>query len=1022
MLGLLGNPRLIVLAIALIIVAGLGAIQTLPRAEDPRITNRSGFIITSWPGASAERVEALISEPIENIMRQLPEVDEISSTSRAGTSSVVLILKDEIYAEEAERVWVEARDKLEQIRLPADARKPFLDSDRNFAFTWIGALRWQVDTPPDYLLMARYAEELRTRLTNLPGTDLVQTMGAPEEEIQVDINPVDAVSVGLDAPQIADQLRRFDAKTSAGEIYNSRARISLEVEGAFEQLEAIRKVPLVAPDNGHTLQLGDIAEVRRAEAPMPSQLAIVHGERGIVVASRMLPDRRGDIWTEQTRRIADNFAAELPAEIGLETLFEQEVYTQARLEELLQNISLGFVLIVVVLFLTMGWRSAVLVAASLPLTILFALACMRFYGVPIHQMSVTGLIVALGIMVDNAIVVTDTVSRYRRDGLARLEAVAATVKHLWTALLGSTLTTILTFMPVVLMPGPAGEFIGPIALSVIFTLIGSWLISLFIIGPLAGRFLRPKEGRGLTTPRLGTSFRSLLRACLQRPRRSMAVIIILPLLGFWAAGKLPEQFFPPADRDMINLEVYLPVSASIRATEALTEQIRDHIDGIESVESQHWFIGRTAPSFYYNLIENRDGNQNYAQAMIKTRHFTESYALVARLQRELDEQFPEAQIVVQRLAQGPPAEAPVEFRLVGPDLEQLARLGDELKRIAMHTKDVVHVRASLNQSVPKYWLQVDPVAAQLAGVSMRDIADVTRANLDGVNGGSLLESTEELPVRVFTGGLSASDIDTLMVLPMLFPSGPNALMGVAGESLRPARASITRKDGSRTNNLHVFIRDGVLPAVVQARIEQRMAAQGFSLPQGYELETGGETENREEAVSKLMSSVGVIVVLLILTVVMAFNSFRLSGIIFAVAAQAAGLGLLSLALGGYPFGFTAIIGLMGLIGLAVNAAIVILIELKDSPEALAGDIEAVIDGVLDCCRHIASTTITTVMGLMPLLLSDSGFWPPFAMVLAGGTVLTTLLSLIFVPCAYWLMRMRSLRRIAADAQTVSSPA
>lgn len=1017
MLGLLGNPRLIILAIALIVVAGLGAIQTLPRAEDPRITNRSGFIITRWPGASAERVEALVSEPIENIMRQLPEVEEISSTSRPGTSSVVLILKDEIYADEAERVWVEARDKLEQLRLPTDAQKPFLDSDRNFAYTWIGALRWQLDTVPDYLLMARYAEELRTRLTNLPGTDLVQTVGAPEEEIQVDINPVDAVSVGLDAPQIADILRRFDAKTSAGEIYNRQSRISLEVEGAFEQLEAIRKVPLRAPDSGHTLQLGDIAKVSRSEAPMLSELAIVHGERGVVVASRMLPDRRGDIWTAQTRRIVDDFAAELPVEIGLETLFEQEVYTQARLVELMQNITLGFVLIVVVLFLTMGWRSAVLVAASLPLTILFALACMRFYGVPIHQMSVTGLIVALGIMVDNAIVVTDTVSRYRRDGLARLQAVAATVKHLWTALLGSTLTTILTFMPVVLMPGPAGEFIGPIALSVIFTLIGSWLISLFIIGPLAGRFLRPEAGHGLQTVRLGAAFRRLLRACLLRPRRSMAVILILPVLGFWAAGKLPEQFFPPADRDMINLEVYLPVSASIRATEELTEDISTRLNAMESVESHHWFIGRTAPSFYYNLLENRDGNQNYAQAMIKTRHFTESYALVARLQRELDEQFPQAQVIVQRLAQGPPAEAPVEFRILGPDIEQLSRLGDELKRIAMHSRDVIHVRASLNQAVPKYWLQVDPVAAQLAGVSMRDIADVTRANLDGVNGGSLLESTEELPVRVLTGGLSGSDIDTLMVLPMLFPSGPNALMGVAKESLQPARASITRKDGRRTNNIHVYIRDGVLPAVVQARIEERMAAEGFALPQGYSLETGGETENREEAVSKLMSSVGVIVVLLILTVVMAFNSFRLSGIIFAVAAQAAGLGLLSLAMGGYPFGFTAIIGLMGLIGLAVNAAIVILIELKDSPEAQAADLDAVVDGVLACCRHIGSTTITTVMGLMPLLLSDSGFWPPFAMVLAGGTVMTTLLSLIFVPCAYWLMRMRSLKHWESHARS-----
>ena len=306
--------------------------------------------------------------------------------------------------------------------------------------------------------------------------------------------------------------------------------------------------------------------------------------------------------------------------------------------------------------------------------------------------------------------------------------------------------------------------------------------------------------------------------------------------------------------------------------------------------------------------------------------------------------------------------------------------------------------------MPKVWLDIDESEAQRSQIGLKDVSSLLAASIDGVVSSSMLDGTQQLPVRVSGADVKATSIDRLMTFPLALPSGPRPLSALANVELRPAQAKISRRDGRRVNMVGIFIRDDVLPSEVLDRIKARLAEENFEVPTGYTLEIGGESESRNEAVGNLMGSVGIIFVLLIVTVVMAFDSFRLSALVFAVAFQSAGMGMLSLWLGQYPFGFTAIIGLMGLMGLAVNAAIVILTELKASPLAMAGDKAEIVDIVSVCTKHISSTTITTVAGLIPLILSGGGFWPPFAVVLAGGTVLTTILSLFFVPAAFLVLR------------------
>ena len=558
---MLTNPRMVALLSALILVAGLAAVASLPRLEDPHIVNRHAILVTPFPGASAERVESLIAEPLETAIRTVPEVLHITSHSSGGVSVIVVQLDDAVKQDASDQLWAELRDKIQQAarQLPAGAGEPYLDTDRkNYAFTWIGALSWEGTGPADLLRLGRYAEELASRLRNLSGTDIVKVVGAPTEEIQVKVDVVKAAAVGLDVPKIAGLLGNSDAKTAAGELSNDTQRISLELIGGFDAVERIRRTPLLTLPDGGSLQLQDLANVYRGEPDAPQDIAIISGERAVAIGSRMLPHMRGDRWTAVLQTEIADFQQSRPAEIKLSELFVQERYNDVRLGDLINNILLGFTFIFVILLFTLGWRSAVIVAVSLPLTMLFSLACMRITDLPIHQMSVTGLIVALGIMVDNAIVVADTVMRYRRDGFSASAAATKALRHLWIPLLGSTLTTILTFMPVVLMAGPAGEFVGPLARAVIFSLIGSWIISLFIIAPVAGKWLANNQASGISAPRLNNWFRRQLAWVLLRPRRMMLVACVLPILGFVMSQTLPEQFFPPSDRDMINLELYLP--------------------------------------------------------------------------------------------------------------------------------------------------------------------------------------------------------------------------------------------------------------------------------------------------------------------------------------------------------------------------------------------------------------------------------------------------------------------------------
>ncbi|OAN18085.1 acriflavin resistance protein [Photobacterium jeanii] len=1029
---IISNTRLLVLAVALVIVSGLSALNSLPRAEDPIIHNRHASVITHFPDATAERVEALVTEKLETQLRQLDEINLLSSVSRPGISVITIELKDEIT--DSEPVWSRARDKLTDAEplLPQGASKPDLDSDHAYAFTAITALTWQGNTSPDLLTLRRYAVELANRLRNLSGTEFVDEYGMPDEEILVSMDPAATSALGRSSVSIANAIAGADAKNSAGELVNRQNRFALEVADSLGSVDRVKRVPVAVAENGHVIRLEDVAEVTRQAATPPAELAYVQGQPAVIVAARMQPHLRVDNWTERVKSLLDNYQQQIPSNIKINLVFEQQSYTENRLSELTESLMLGFSIILVVLLLTLGFRSAVIVALSLPLTSLLTLTMMKFTGVPINQMSVTGLIVALGIMVDNAIVMVDTIQHYRQQGIARIQSAIRAIKHLWVPLLGSTLTTVLAFAPIFLMPGPGGEFVGAIAITVSFSLVGSYFISHTIVAGFAARWLPSFQGdrhqdawynTGIHLPKVSQWFRATIAQSIKHPLLTALFVSIVPFTGFWGATQLTEQFFPPSDRDMFEIQVFLPPQASIFATANATAQIDKLMAQHPEIEHTNWLIGTNFPSFYYNLVAGQRGAPYFAQAMVKASDFKAANRLIPQLQHQLDQALPQAQILVRKLEQGPPFNAPLEVRVYGANLDRLKAIGEDIRLIMAQTPDVTHTRETLQPGTPKVWVKVNEEASQLSGLSLTDFANLLQASLSGSLSGSIIEATESIPVRVRVNDEGRENMTHLSNLRLPVRS-QNEMAGMpvsalAELSLTPSRGAIPRRNGERVNVIEGYIRAGVLPQTALDHFQARLADYQQTLPSGYRIDFGGESAERDESVGNLLSNLVMVMTLLVMVVVLSFNSFRLSQIIFTVGFLASGLGLFSVWVFNYPFGFTVIIGILGLVGLAINAAIVILAELKADPKAVTGDQEAILNAVMSCTRHITSTTITTLGGFMPLILAGGGFWPPFAITIAGGTLLTTMISFYFVPAVFRLAVMKKPLEVT-PAQVASS--
>ena len=1027
------NTRLMALAVCLILVCGLSSYFILPRMEDPQLVERGAFVHTVFPGAEPSRVESLVSEKIEDALNEIDEIKEIRSTSRESISTLAIELRDEVM--DGDRVWTKIRDRLEDIQseLPAGALKPNFEEMDFKAFALLVALKWDSSADVNYAVLHRWAKQLEDKLQGLAGTEKAKLFGQPSEEVLVCLDAGQLTALNLTVTDVARQVAASDSKVSAGQLRNQSEELLIEVNGELDSIQRIQSIPIRFSDDSGFVRLGSLATVEKTIANPPDSLAIIDGKSSVVVGAFVRPTKRIDVWSSDVDLALDDFESQLPSGVTLDRMFNQNDYVSVRLNSLVKNLLLGGVAVFLVIFLLMGIRSAIVVSLALPLAAMMVFFGMRTMNIQVHQMSITGLIIALGLLIDNAIVIVEETTIKLRQGLSRAEAVSQSVRHLFWPLFGSTLTTALAFAPIALMPGPAGEFVGAIAVNVIIAIFSSFFLAMTIIPAIAVRMsgIGSSEGSmagessssswlqtGFYSASLAKLYRRALDVVFARPILGVAIGVVLPILGFMGASQLQEQFFPPADRDQLHIELELSPQSSLAGTLATTKAIRDELLNDPDIQRVDWFVGESAPAFYYNLIPRRSGVSQYAQALVQLQSSEGVSEVIHRLQAKLDREFSHSRVLVRQLEQGPPFDAPVEVRLFGPDLDRLQEIGEELRRVLVDTKGVLHTRCEMDEVLPGLSLKIKEETARAAGMSLTDVALQLNAATEGVFGGSIIEATEELPIRIRLGDADRSSLETISSLDFVnsaVANAPNSLDGqyrgvpisaIAEFQLTPKYGSITHLAGRRMNEIQVYIPAGMLPSTVLGSFQQRLEESGFEVPPGYKLMYGGEAAKRDEAVSNLMASVGILLVMMVATLVLSFGSFRVASIVGIVGMLSVGLGMGALWVFGYPFGFTAIIGTMGLMGVAINDTIVVLASIQSDPAASSGDRVAMRNVVSQSTRHIISTSLTTMAGFTPLIIAGGGFWPPLAVAIAGGVGGATILALFLAPSAYLLLMCR----------------
>lgn len=1007
-------PRLTLLALFLVIISGFAALGVLGRQEDPTLVKRYGNVIVPFPGADASRIEALVLEPIERELLELVEIDEINSEARSNIGVLDVAMREDLTEAQVEQAWTMVRDQVSIAEaslpdgvLPIEVRQNYLG-----ASTLVVSLTWPDDVDASLGALGRLARDLEDQLRAVPGTEETDTYGAPTEEVRVVLDPESAASLGLTAADVAAILARSDAKAPAGRLAGDTLDLTIEVAGAFETLDRVRDVAIAETDDGF-LRLGDIATVTRAITDPPESISVRNGERQILVGAFLEPGLQVDSWDERAQAAVVAFAEANPG-VDVEILFDQSTYVINRLAGLAQNLGFSALIVFVVLFLMMGWRSAFIVGSALPLTILLVMVLINLIGEPLHQMSVTGLVVSLGLLIDNAIVVVDDYRLLRARGMDRLNALEKVVKTLFGPLLASTLTTVFAFAPIALLPGSAGEFVGMIGVSVIFSILASFVLSFTVILALAAWFDDGRAGEtnapfwrdGLRSKPLAWAYRKVLDATIAQPVIGIAASILLPFAGFFAATTLPSQFFPPTERDMFQVRLVLPPASSIEETARRVEDASAMLRTYDGVRDINWVIGESSPRVYYNMLGGTQGRPNFAQGFVRTESEAATRRIVTDVQRRAREEFPESQFLAIPFEQGPPRPAPIELQVLGPDLAVLDSIGDDIRRVLAQVPGVTYTEAQLRLGEPIAQIQVDEAAASRAGLRLSDLAGRVRADVDGVIGGSVLEGVEELPVRVMAPTSRRDAVGLISSTPL--PAGADGaepgLIGAFGPvTLEPETALITRIDGQRANPIYAFLDPFVLPAPALARFQELYEEQGQPLPPGYRIAVAGDAENQGDAMANLMSLALPLLTLMTAAVVLAFNSFRYAGVVFVVGFLSAGLAMFGVWMFGTPLGFNAIIGSLGLVGLSINGTIVVLSALKANAAEIVGHPEKIRETVVDATRHILATTMTTIGGFAPLLIEGDTFWLPFAAAVAGGVSGSAILALIFAPSAFVLL-------------------
>lgn len=995
-------------AFGLLIMLGVNAFLNVPRSEDPHFPTPIVIVRALLPGAEPSEMEQLVVDPIEDAVDGLDDIDKVESTAVDGAAVVRVHFTWDV---DAERKFDQVVREVNAIRgnLPAGVQRLEIERIRTTEVSIV-----QVALTSDILPMRRLektADRLRERLDRVPGVREAKYWGAPPSEVQVTLDLARLSALRLPPTAVVDALKAAGAEAPIGAVQAGERRFNVKSGGAFRSLETIADTPVRAV-GGQVTRVRDVARVAWAQAE-PTHLTRFNGKRAVFLTVNQKDGQDVAKITKGVQRVLDDYEKTLPAGVRMERGFVQAENVKHRLNNLFRDFGIALVLVLITL-LPLGPRAGLVVMVSIPLSLLIGLTLLQAFGFTLNQLSIAGFVLALGLLVDDSIVITENIARRVREGEDRVEAAINGTRQISLAVLGCTATLMLAFLPLMALPAGSGAYIKSLPVTVLCTIAASLLVSMTIIPFLASRLLdkhSDPEGNALLRAVNGgihRFYRPLLHRALARPWLALALLLAICLTTIPLVKLIGSSLFPAAETPQFLIRIETPDGASLARTDEALRYVEKRVRAEPAIVWEAANLGRGNPQIFYNKSQ-RESATTFAEVFASFARWEpgKSEAVLDRLRKDFAA-YPGARISVQTFENGPPIDAPVAVRITGQNLDVLKALAARAEAILKATPGARDVTNPVRLDRTDLDLGVDEATAAALGVPAGATRRIARLALSGEETARFRDPDGDdyaVKVRLPTDQADGAARNPLSALKGVYVPTADGLAApldaIATPRLKSSPSRIDRFDRERTVTVSAWVRTGFLASGVTQDALARLN-KDLPLPPGYRLSLGGEAEAASESFAGLGAAVLVAVFGILAVLVLEFQKFKTALVVAGIIPFGVFGAVLALALTGYSLSFTATIGVIALIGIEIKNSILLVdfteqlrregMNLHDAIEK-AGEVRFL---------PVLLTSVTAIGGLLPLALERSGLYSPLAIAIIGGLITSTLLSRVATPVMYWL--------------------
>ncbi len=987
--------------IVLLAAAGIYAFAKLGRAEDPSFTIKTMTVTAAWPGATAREMQDLVAEPLEKRIQELKYYDRVETTTRPGFAYLTVTLKDSTPPDAVEEEFYQARKKLgdEARNLPQGVFGPFVNdeySDVSFALYVLKAKGLPMRD------LSRQAEVIRQDLLHVPGVKKINILGERPEQIFVEFSFAKLATLGVSVVDIASALQRQNTVTPAGSIDTHGPQVFIRFDGAYNTLQAIADTPIVA--GGRTLKLSDIADVRRGYQDPPTYIIRHEGEPAVMLAAVMQQGWNGLELGKALEARSSAIAKTLPLGMTLTKVSDQAVNIDEAVSEFMLKFAMALGVVLFVSLVSLGWRVGIVVALAVPLTLAVVFLIMLETGRFFDRITLGALILALGLLVDDAIIAIEVMVVKMEEGMDRIKAAAYAWSHTAAPMLSGTLVTIIGLMPVGFAKSSAGEYAGNIFWVVGFALIVSWIVAVVFTPYLGVKMLpdiKPVAGGHhaiYNTPNY-RRLRSVIKFVVRHKFMTCAVVAVAMLLSVIGMGAVKQQFFPTSDRPEVLVEVRLPEGTSIETTTAAVAKVEDWLKGQPEAKIVTSYVGQGAPRFFFAMSPELPDSA-FAKLVVLTPDAEAREELKHRLRDAIAAGLaPEASVRVTQLVFGPFTPFPVEFRILGPDPEKLYEISDKALELMKTVPDVRQVNRDWGNRAPVVRFIPDQDRLSLIGLSPAEASQQLQLLLSGIPVTQVREDIRNVPVVTRSAGTNRLDPAKLADFSLMSRDGRQVPLDQIGRSeIRMEEPILKRRDRTPVITVRADINEATQPPEVSQQVMKALQPLIATLPAGYQIEMGGNIEESLKANTALAKVFPVMIAATLIVIILQVRSLATMTMVMMTAPLGLAGVVPTLLIFEQPFGFNAILGLIGLAGILMRNTLILTEQIKDNQSAGLDDYHAVIEATVQRTRPVILTALAAVLAFIPL--THSVFWGSMAYTLIGGTAVGTVMILLFLPALY----------------------